>query len=251
MQPKEHIDVLDPALPITPQVTRHLRERIIRNDLTAGNRISETEIARAYEVSRQPVREAFIKLAEQGLLAVLPQRGTVVTRINWTDVLDARFLREAIEADFVTILAARPEPALIIDLREQIAAQRAVDPQDYQRFNALDETFHRTLAEAAGKAGAWRLLEGLKAQMDRVRFLALAQFPMNRLIDQHEAVVEGIAGGDHDTAVRAIRLHLREILSDLPAIQAANPDAFALPEGGIPDPLNVPLPGTPSEGHKT
>ena len=52
--------VLDPMAPITPQVTRILRERIIQNDLEPGDRVSESEIAQFYEVSRQPVREAFI-----------------------------------------------------------------------------------------------------------------------------------------------------------------------------------------------
>src|SRR5690554_5571253 len=66
-----------------------------------GTRISETELAAAYEVSRQPVREAFIKLAEEGLLAVRPQRGTFILRISIPAVLTARFIREAVEADIV------------------------------------------------------------------------------------------------------------------------------------------------------
>ena len=80
---------LDPATPITRQISRILRERIIQNDLKPGDRLSESEVARIYDVSRQPVREAFIRLADQGLLAVLPQRGTIVSRIGYAAVLDA------------------------------------------------------------------------------------------------------------------------------------------------------------------
>ena len=86
-------------------------------------------------------------------------------------MLDARFLREAIEADIVGILASKPNPELIRDLKAQIKAQyKAVDPSEFMR---LDEDFHHTLADAADKKGAWKLIQGLKSQMDRVRFLTL------------------------------------------------------------------------------
>ncbi len=234
---------LDASAPITPQIYRRLRERIIRNDLKPGNRISEAEIARSCRVSRQPVREAFIKLAEQGLLAVLPQRGTIISKIAYAAVLDARFLREAIEADFVSILASDPDPALVSDLRDQIARQREIAENNPTGFIQLDELFHRTLADGAGKAGAWKLLEGLKSQMDRVRFLSLSQFPVSKLIAQHAAIVDCIETGNMRTANTAIRRHLREILGDLPRILAANPDFFELPDGDIPQPVNAPIQG--------
>lgn len=234
---------LDEAQPIARQVHRHLRERIIRNDLQPGNRISEAEIARGFNVSRQPVREAFIKLSEQGLLAVLPQRGTIISKIDYIAVLDARFLREAIEADFVAILASAPDPALIAELRAQIAVHRLIGPDRPASFIQQDELFHRTLAEAAGKGGAWKLLEGLKSQMDRVRFLSLGHFPMVKLVNQHEALVDGIERGDMPCAQSAIRLHLREILHDLPQIRAARPEFFDVPDGPLPQPVDVPIQG--------
>lgn len=236
---------LDPTAPITPQITRILRERIIQNDLKPGDRISESELAGIYAVSRQPIREAFIKLADQGLLEVRPQRGTFVTRIGYFAVLDARFLREAIEADIAKILAAAPEPALIAELREQIDRQRAHKRQDPGGFTRLDDQFHRTLAAAAGKAGAWRLIEGLKSQMDRVRYLSLGEFRIDALVAQHNAVVDRIETGDIAGANSAIRFHLREVLNDLPQIITANARFFDLPDGDMPPPVNAPIQGGP------
>lgn len=235
--------LLDSAQPIARQLHRHLREQIIRNDLKPGDRISEAEIASICAVSRQPVREAFIKLAEQGLLSVLPQRGTVISKIAYTAVLDARFLREAIEADFVAILANAPDAGLIQNLRAQIAAHRALGHEDPVGFTQQDEAFHRTLAEGAGKGGAWKLLEGLKSQMDRVRFLSLGRFPMAKLIDQHEFVVDCIEQADAARANTAIRHHLREILLDLPQIRDAHPEFFETPAGPLPTPVNAPIQG--------
>ena len=235
--------LLDPSASITPQITRILRERIIRNDLKPGDRLSESELARAYDVSRQPVREAFIKLSDQGLLEVRPQRGTIVTRIGYFAVLDARFLREAIEADICKILAATPDPQLIAALQDQLVQQQALDAYDAIGFAELDEQFHRTLAEAAGKAGTWRQIEGLKSQMDRVRHLALGEFRFDHLITQHRAMVERIAAGDIQGANTAIRFHLREVLKDLPQIIEANARYFDLPDGDMPPPVNAPIQG--------
>lgn len=234
---------LDPAAPIARQIVRILRERIIHNDLNPGDRLSETEVARSYDVSRQPVREAFIRLADQGLVAVLPQRGTIVSRISYAAVLDARFLREAIEADIAKILADAPDAAVIAELRRQLDRQKAAFDHAPDGFFDLDDLFHRTLAEAAGKGGAWKQIEGLKSQMDRVRFLSLGRFPLRKLIDQHVAIVDAIERGSVAGANAAVRQHLREVLSDLPQIVAANAAYFELPEGTLPQPVNAPIQG--------
>ncbi|WP_108658266.1 GntR family transcriptional regulator [Acuticoccus kandeliae] len=235
---------LDPGQPISPQLHRILRERVILGDLRPGHKISETEIAVRYNVSRQPVREAFIKLAEEGLMAIRPQRGSIVTKIAFTAVHDARFLREAVEADVVRLVAMLADPALVRELRRQLELQRDVASTEPSRFIHLDEIFHRTLAEGAGKGGAWRVVQGLKAQMDRVRYLALGQFPLNRLIAQHTAVVDHIEAGDIPGAEGAIRVHLREILRDLPQILRSHPELFdQVPEGDLPEPANAPFYG--------
>ena len=145
--------------PVGPQVYRILRERIIRAELKPGMQISEAEIARMFALSRQPVREAFIKLAEEGLLEVRPQRGTMVRKITKAAVMDARFVREAIEADIVKLLADKTPAGLVAELRAQIIRQRAVDDDDPATFMKLDEQFHRTLADAADRSYAWRVVE--------------------------------------------------------------------------------------------
>lgn len=241
--PKDQIQALDPARPITPQIAQLLRDRIIRNHLKPGDRISETEIARTYDVSRQPVREAFIKLSEQGLLAVLPQRGTIISKIAYQAVLDARFLREAVEADIVRILASTHDTAVITELRAQLAAQRAVPKDAPETFIRLDEQFHQTLADGAGKGDAWKLIEGVKSQMDRVRFLSLENFPVERLIQQHTAVVDTVEAQDVDGAEWNARRHLRDMLDYLPGVIAANPEFFDLPQGEITPSVNTPTNG--------
>ena len=211
---------------VGPQVYRILREQIIQAELLPGERLSESDVAKTLSVSRQPVREAFIKLSEEGLVQVLPQRGTFVTRISVASVMDVRFVREAIEADIVRVLAEAAMPGTIEELRRQIAEQRKVPHHDRAAFLRLDEFFHRTLAAAAGKAYAWSVIESVKAQMDRVRFLSVDDMHVGRLIDQHERIVEAIAAGNKAAAEEATRLHLREILNSLPEIARSRSELF-------------------------
>jgi len=217
---------LDQSRAIGPQVHNILRQQIIHGRLPPGARLSESECAASFATSRQPVREAFIKLSEEGLVEVRPQRGTLVRRISQGAVLEARFVREAIEADVVKRVTELGDPAVLRELRQQLQHQNRINASSPADFMALDELFHRTLAEAAGIGQAWKIVEGIKAQMDRVRFLSFGQQHLSKLIAQHTAIVEGIARGDTHRAEAAIRTHLHEILHDLPQIQAAHPELF-------------------------
>lgn len=211
---------------IGPQLHSILRERIIRNDLKPGTKISEPEMARVYNISRQPVREVFIKLSEEGLIAIRPQRSTIVCKINYIAVLDARFVREAIEADIVKLVAKNSNKTLIKELRHQLVLQTEAIEKEPFTFIQLDEKFHRTLAKAAEKINAWKLIEGLKSQMDRVRILRLGQFPVETLVDQHNDIVDMIEQCNIEGSEQALRTHLREILNILPQILENNPDLF-------------------------
>ena len=212
---------------IGSQLYRHLRGAIIRGELRPGQALSESEIAKQYSTSRQPVREAFIKLAEERLVAVLPQRGTFVVKISVADVLDARFVREAIEVAVVQEAAASAPPSAIRDLRDLIAQQATVAVGQNDGFLALDEEFHRTIALSVRRAHAWRVIEGIKAQMDRIRYLSLDDAtPIHLIIEQHTRIVDGIEARDPVAAAAATRAHLREIIVSLPDIAAQFPDLF-------------------------
>ena len=217
---------LDGSRPVGPQIYRSLRERIVRTELLPGTRLSEAETAAAYGTSRQPVREAFSRLADDRLLEVRPQRATLVRRISRAATLEARFLREAIEADLARVAARRADAASLAALEAALEDQRAVPADAPERFMALDEDFHRALARAAGHTHAWRIIEGFKAHMDRVRFLALRRFPVAALLAQHEAVFDAVAARRPGAAERAMRTHLNAIVDDLPSIVAAYPALF-------------------------
>ena len=221
----DRTSMLDATAPIGAQLIASLRDRIVTGELAPGTRLSEQDIATDYGLSRQPVREAFIRLAGEKLVEVRPQRGTFVCKIDANEVEVSRFVREAVEADIVRLAAERADTAIVAELERQIALQEQT-ADDGAGFMESDELFHRTLADAAGRGGAWAHLQPIKMHMDRVRHLTAAEFPLERLVGQHRAIVEAIAAQNPDAAEAAIRAHLRGVLDDLPKIAAAQPDFF-------------------------
>ena len=215
------------SLSMGAQLHRILRAAIIRGDLVPGQAISEIEISKKFSVSRQPVREAFIKLGEERLIEVLPQRGTYIRKISVKEVLDARHLREIIEVSIVREVTEQKTPALIKTLRALIAEQRKVRQGDNQAYLILDEEFHRTLALHAGRDYMWRVAEGIKAQMNRVRFLTFdSATPMPQLTDEHAGIIDAIEAGDADLAAQRMEQHLRALITSLPLMAERYPEHF-------------------------
>ncbi|AOG04859.1 MULTISPECIES: GntR family transcriptional regulator [unclassified Bosea (in: a-proteobacteria)] len=216
------------ADPIVPQIIQILRQAIIEMRLKPGEALSEKDVALRYGVSRQPVREAFIKLAEAGLLQVLPSRGTYVVKISVREVLNARFVREAIECALVRSAAELIDSAGVARIEQLVADQKAAaEAGDSARFYALDEAFHRAIADCVECDPALRVVESARAQTDRVRYLSLPDAsPLALLIAQHEAILDAIKARDPERAEAAMRTHLREILSALPRLAERFPDVF-------------------------
>ena len=216
-----------PEASVSTQVLSAVRSTILYGEFKPGRRLSEQEIARLMRVSRQPVREAFIRLAADGLVEIRWRRGTFVSKISVREVYDSRFVRESVEADLAR-LAARNITVEMRESLEKILAQQSSDAaRDPLHFMGLDEALHRTLAEAAGKPQIWAYLQKLKSQLDRVRFLVAVDLPIKELIAQHQDIVRAVVEQNEDGAEKAMRLHLRQVLEDLPKIAESYPDYFS------------------------
>jgi DNA-binding GntR family transcriptional regulator len=214
--------------PIGKQIFRSLREAIFTGLLAPGTPLSEKEVSEMFQVSRQPVREAFIKLVEAGVLQVLPQRGTFVKRISPRKVREGRFIREAIEAAVVRKAADAITDAQLAELAANLREQKAAAKlNDTAAFLACDEQFHFLIAQSIDCVAAWETIQDIKAQMDRVRYLSLHEVsPLDLLIKQHALIVSGLKAHDPDAAENAMRAHLREILVSLGPVAQLNPDWF-------------------------
>ncbi|WP_158625976.1 GntR family transcriptional regulator [Arsenicitalea aurantiaca] len=208
------------------RIVSALREEIMRLELRPGDQISETDIGMRYGVSRQPVREAFIRLSQSGLVLVRPKRATTVVKISERAVLRARFIREAIEVEIVRRAARVAVATDIATLESLIAAQeKAADRGDLVTFHRHDEAFHEEIARIAGVEFAWAFIDDQKMQLDRVRFMTLAG-ATPRTIGEHRAIIAALAARDADASEGAMRLHLSRIEELLARAKTELPDYF-------------------------
>lgn len=212
---------------IAIRLVRSLRDDIVSMNLKPGDVISESDIAGRFGVSRQPVREAFIRLAQQGLLLIRPKRATVIKKISPDGVRQSRFIRESIEVEIIRRVAANPPPNIEATLAAMIAEQEdAAREDDTRRFHALDELFHRSLARLAGVEYAWQLVDDHKIQLDRVRYLTLGVSSKQRALAEHKIIADAVVRADVAGAETAMRQHLGRAEAILSQTIADFPDFF-------------------------
>ncbi len=206
----------------------HLHHLIISLQLLPGTRISEVEIARQFEVSRQPVREAFIRLANRDLLLIRPQKATVVRRFSTRKIKRARFIRMAVECR-VLQLACRSATGLHfqrldLDLNNQ---RDAIQKRDVGKFHAIDYDFHRHLCDAGDCALVFDTISENKALVDRLCVLSLSEpAAMEELYEDHSLIVEGLKNRDEDIVMKVITEHLSRLDDVIAGIRRSHADFF-------------------------
>ncbi len=220
--------MLNPYKPTSQQVYEVVRQAIIRCKFQPGSRLSEQELSQQFGVSRQPVREAFIKLSQDGLILVLPQRGTFVSKISAKGVNNGRFIREAVEIAISEKAALNINTQQLALLESNLQAQElAARNENRACFIELDDAFHRELAQSIDCVAAWENLADIKANMDRVRYLSLfKETPFLTLTMQHRAIFDAIKARNPEAARLAVKNHLSGLNFSFASISTRNAEWF-------------------------
>jgi DNA-binding GntR family transcriptional regulator len=214
---------------IAQQAYQFLRREIIDGRLAPRVPLSEQELSAQLGVSRTPVREALMKLADEGLVDIYPQFGSFVAPIKLSEVFDSQFVRESLECAAVERAVERMTDAQADTLRKMIDAQRKHQRAgDRPAFFDADEHMHAFLMEIAGHPSVWSTVENAKAQMDRVRHLSIRNpIKMPAVIDEHSAIIDCVLRRDRDGAIGALRAHLRGLFRSVERLAEENRQYFA------------------------
>lgn len=225
---------LDRSRQVALQVHEILRERILNVRLVPGTVLSRASLQLEFGVSQTPVRDALMRLQEEGLVDVYPQYATVVAKIDIDHARQAQFLRLSIELEAVRRLTEEAPIETASELREILARQRAVvSPETYDVFDSIDREFHRKLYEKTGILQLWTNVRRQSVNLDRLRRLNLPMpGKMQTVLMEHEAIVEAIASGRAENATAALRTHLSGTLSIIDAIRAKFPTFMFDPPTG-------------------
>ena len=225
-EPVLKLKKVDRHLPAREQAYQVLRAAIISNTIRPGTMISENKICAAIGASRTPIRDAILRLSEEGLVEVFPQRGSNVAPINLSRVYEGHFVRRALELAVVREAAKKWKKENTARVKEIIAAQRkATDPVEILR---LDDEFHEYFCEVAGLENVWHTIQSAKSHLDRVRHLAVpVRGNQDSVIAEHSKVLEALDAGDVRAAVKYHREHLDTVYETIERLADTHDDIFS------------------------
>ncbi|PZX11211.1 DNA-binding GntR family transcriptional regulator [Palleronia aestuarii] len=207
-----------------------LRQRILSLELPPGTNLLRADLARHYDVSVTPLRDALQKLEADGLVRIYPQSRTLVTRIDEALVHEGHFLRRALETEVVRHLAKGEASETVERARSVVALQRSLQDERGQLrlFQELDEHFHRTLFDGLGRSALHDLIRSRAGHLDRVRRLQThSPEKIQDILRGHDAILEAISAGDEDAAMAAMRDHLFKEPDWVQEFRAMHVDYFA------------------------
>jgi DNA-binding GntR family transcriptional regulator len=191
-----------------------VRELILRGDFPPGSRLGEVELAERLGVSRTPVREALGRLAAEGLVEIVPNRGARVTSWTVAELEDVFDLRTALEPRLTALAVSRADAVAIAVLDELAGAMLAVGTpgpdQDLDALVPLNRTFHgRLVALADQPAMAGALASAIHAPIVLRNFHTYDEASLLRSVAHHVEIVAAVRANDPAWAQAVMTAHIR------------------------------------------
>lgn len=219
---------------IADQVYGTVKSSIMKLQIAPGTAMSEKEISERLNVSRTPVREAFIRMEKEGLVRIYPQRGTYVSRISIDRAKEERFLRESLEIAVLREFCQEHSEMALIKMRRILEDQeQALKDQAYDKFMDDDDDFHNMLYEETNKKLCADVIKNSNVDYYRLRCLSvIVSGGIAKLnLDQHRELVNLICEKNVEGACQLLTKHLRKLFQELDGIEREYPDYFRDPAG--------------------
>ena len=206
---------------------RVIRDKIISLELEPGAVISDRELASWMNLSRTPVREALLDLANVKIVEIYPQRGSVVAPIDYNLVEEAQFVRSVLEVAVVQLACERATQEQLEQLKENVALQEFYYQHgSSERLLEMDDEFHRLLFQIAGRMQAYEMMRSITVHFDRVRSLAVTAVKEHLWMSDHRNICEAVAAHDQETARQLMEKHLNRYKVDETALREQYPQYF-------------------------
>ena len=192
------------------EVAGRLRHAIFSHEFEPGSWIDEQSLAKAYGISRTPMREALKVLSVEGLVTLIPRRGCYVAEIPEGEVeeifpvlalLEGRSAREA------TLKASAEDIRHLQELHEKL--ERYASQKKTENFFEVNQEFHRTLHEIGGNRWLMQFIDEMRKVMRLVRFHSLAsEGRMEQSVAEHRQIMAAIRKRDAEAADKLMHDHL-------------------------------------------
>lgn len=222
-------DISKMSGPLSQRVYIALRTAILSLDLLPGCLIRKKAICDQLGVSRSPVSEAIARLATEGLVEVVPQSGSRVTKFSLVEIQEAAFLREAVELAAVAKVAEERTDDQIAQLTRNVRLQGlCLEDGDEPGFYAEDERMHHMIMSFTGFPKIELMATTAWLQVDRARqFLLPVEGRAQEAFEEHKQILAAIEARDPDAARKAMQKHLSELVNRLEPLAIKRPELFA------------------------
>ncbi|MBF4768773.1 GntR family transcriptional regulator [Nocardioides agariphilus] len=193
-------------------IAQQLRESLISGKITAGSQLSEAALAKAFGVSRGPLREAMQRLLQEGLLRSERNRGIFVKELTQDDIADIYDARSAIESAALRMVVSRGASADLSKLRQACAnLAKAAASGERQSVSDADLSFHAALVNASGSPRLVRMQATLLAETRMcITALEATQDDVATVVDEHRLILEALESGSLETALERLQDHMQD-----------------------------------------
>ena len=211
------------------RVYQSLKHAILTLAFRPGDIIRKPEICDRLGVSRSPVADAVPRLASDGLVDVVPQAGTFVTRLSMTDIREGAFIREAIEVAAAELVAQMITEDQLRDLRRNLRMQEALAADgDRQGFMQLDGQMHDMILSYTGFPRLPQVSQTAWLSVNRARQLILpVEGRLQATLEEHRLILAAFEARDPQAARLAVQQHLRQLLIYLQPLEQNHPELFS------------------------
>ncbi len=205
-----------------------LRIDIEKMRLRPGTKLSEANVAQQYNVSRQPVREALIRLDNLQLVEIRPQKATIVRRMSKSSIRQARFVRLSVELQVARRACSLYDGSLDEAFQKNLELQSScVETGVLKDFNRLDKQFHELLCEAADCLDAIEIIDQCKAKVDRLCMLSLTDpASAQSILDDHFRILDSLQARDAEQLCLRTEHHLQRLDDTIDWVQENHEDYF-------------------------
>jgi DNA-binding GntR family transcriptional regulator len=191
-------------------VGKALRHRILNNEIPAETRLVEANLAAEFGVSRATIRDAMRSLQAEGLIAIVPRRYSVVTRMSLEDAEDVCFARYVLELASLDRGFGPNRKDLVRSLRLALDHMSvAARTDDLDALVASDTLFHEVLIDVSGRRRLKDLWSMLNSQMGALMRAGIDRqgIGLADVIERHRGIFEAVAEGDLERLRRELRVH--------------------------------------------
>lgn len=200
---------------------------IIHIELVPGSAVSENELSSAMNLSRTPVREALIELSKMGLVEILPQRGSYISKIDYELIEESRFMRLVLENAILKLACEGISEEYLNALKSNLKAMKnCVRETDYQAFLELDNMFHQLIFDSVGRSWTYNIIRSQMIHFDRLRTLSVKTIRNTTTIRDHEDIVYAIERRDAELAEMLMTRHLARHQVEKSELVKQYPDYF-------------------------